>query len=382
MRSLEKAEVSVVASIHPWRRKPGDALQSVTETLKLPSMKAKEESPRRPEDAQLWAAVDAKLLQEAPEEALRIADTALIRAREAGDKRSQATALYLSIHVKAIQEDREVIDNLPSLLREVAALYREVGDLTEEESILKDIMGYQLGRGAKNEVSKMEAEIRDLFAAKKQEVPAALLRIAAVHYASGGAERARLLAEEAVEAAATLGDQATQGLALLACAAVHLSQQKLDDAVKAVERAVQLQDDKRQKASGYYAIAQISISMEKGLNIGKGKQVGWQASSQFVLQSRLGLSEALAALKTARALMQEAGDKASCSPSQQSWFDSQLPSGRLCFFALFVNLKAREIEILQIVTELHLGRQEASRIWCLSTGTVLDFCPTSCKCTS
>ncbi|CAE8662628.1 unnamed protein product, partial [Polarella glacialis] len=200
----------------------------------------------------------------------------------------------------------KVIDNLPSLLREVAALYREVGDLTEEESILKDIMGYQLGRGAKNEVSKMEAEIRDLFAAKKQEVPAALLRIAAVHYASGGAERARLLAEEAVEAAATLGDQATQGLALLACAAVHLSQQKLDDAVKAVERAVQLQDDKRQKASGYYAIAQISISMEKGL------------------------SEALAALKTARALMQEAGDK------------------------------AREIEILQIVTELHLGRQEAA----------------------
>ncbi|CAE8584703.1 unnamed protein product, partial [Polarella glacialis] len=207
MRSLEKAEVSVVASIHPWRRQPGDALQSVTETLKLPSMKAKEESPRRPEDAQLWAAVDAKLLQEAPEEALRIADTALIRAREAGDKRGQATALYLSIHAKAIQEDREVIDNLPSLLREVAALYREVGDLTEEESILKDIMGYQLGRGAKNEVSKMEAEIRDLFAAKKQEVPAALLRIAAVHYASGGAERARLLAEEAVEAAATLGDQ-------------------------------------------------------------------------------------------------------------------------------------------------------------------------------
>eukprot|EP00438_Fugacium_kawagutii_P026207 Skav223837 [mRNA] locus=scaffold1256:209261:220266:- [translate_table: standard] len=43
----------------------------------------------------------------------------------AGNKKGQALAMYLAIHVKVYQEDRTAIEKLPTSLKEVAALYKE-----------------------------------------------------------------------------------------------------------------------------------------------------------------------------------------------------------------------------------------------------------------
>ncbi|CAE7464838.1 unnamed protein product [Symbiodinium sp. CCMP2592] len=65
-------------SMHPWRRGPGDALQAVAETLKLPSAQVSKVQPKEG----LWKEVDAKLANEASDEAYDVATAALAKAQQ------------------------------------------------------------------------------------------------------------------------------------------------------------------------------------------------------------------------------------------------------------------------------------------------------------
>lgn len=304
LRPIEVPDAGVISSMHPWRRQPGDALRAVIESLKLPS--TQDIKSLLSEVGELQKAIDAKVLQEAYDDALRIAEAALAKAREAGNKKEHGTALYLSLHVKVLQEDREVVEALPSLLRDVATLYREADAKQEEEGVLKDIMSFQLARGDKSKASAVEQEIRERFSRIPTEAPGLLLRVAAVYFSSGDCASLQKLAQEALKLFTEQADKAGQVLSLMASAVGFLSQQKLQEAIEAIQTAMQLTDDRRQRANLQYAIAQIHVSIDTGL------------------------ADAAAALQKARNMMREAGDKAG------------------------------EVEILQILSELQLSRQQAS----------------------
>ncbi|CAE7464857.1 unnamed protein product [Symbiodinium sp. CCMP2592] len=223
----------------------------------------------------------------------------------AGDKKAQALASYLAVHVKVLQEDRKAIENLPKSLREVAALYGEVGDKREQEDVMKDILEFHLANGQREEAVKVEQEIRDQVKGNKKEEPPCLLRLAAVFYSMSAMEGARTLVEEAVAGFGASGDKAGSVTALRSMAMLYLSQQKFDEALQALEKAVQ--GTGTEKASIQYGISQVYAAMG-----GKG------------------VSSAVDALKKARTFMKEDGNKDG------------------------------ELEVLQIMSELMLSKQQGS----------------------
>lgn len=273
----------------------------MAETLKLPSAQVSKVQPKEG----LWKEVDAKLANEASDEAYDVAMAALAKAQQAGDKKAQALASYLAVHVKVLQEDRKAIENLPKSLREVAALYGEVGDKREQEDVMKDILEFHLANGQREEAAKVEQEIRDQVKGNKTEEPPCLLRLAAVFYSMSAMEGARTLVEEAVAGFGASGDKAGSVTALRSMAMLYLSQQKFDEALQALEKAVQ--GTGTEKASIQYGISQVYAAMG-----GKG------------------VSSAVDALKKARAFMKEDGNKDG------------------------------ELEVLQIMSELMLSKQQGS----------------------
>eukprot|EP00933_Yihiella_yeosuensis_P038129 TRINITY_DN32088_c0_g1_i1.p1 TRINITY_DN32088_c0_g1~~TRINITY_DN32088_c0_g1_i1.p1 ORF type:complete len:794 (+),score=175.52 TRINITY_DN32088_c0_g1_i1:70-2451(+) len=295
----------VVSTMHPWRQHPGDYLEAMIESLQLPSARTDAEL----SEPSLQKAVDAKLIRELHDEALGIAKAAMNKARDSNDKKEEALAKYLIAHIKALQGDYQSIEVLPELLRDISCLYGQAGAKTEEESVLKDVLGFHLTRGEAEKAGAVEEDILSLSKGVPQEAAAARLRVAAVHFASketgSSVESALLHVEEARNAFAGLSDQTGQAKALTAKAVLHLSQQNFDGALQALQSACDVQNDKKQKAHAQYAMAQVHISKENGVN------------------------DAVAALKKARAMMQEASDKGG------------------------------EVEILQVLSELYLSRKEA-----------------------
>ncbi|CAE7893651.1 unnamed protein product, partial [Symbiodinium necroappetens] len=79
-------------SMHPWRRGPGDALQAMAETLKLPSAQVSKVQPKEG----LWKEVDAKLANEASDEAYDVAMAALAKAQQVPAVSSIATVRLMS----------------------------------------------------------------------------------------------------------------------------------------------------------------------------------------------------------------------------------------------------------------------------------------------
>ncbi|CAJ1330407.1 unnamed protein product [Effrenium voratum] len=182
----------------------------------------------------------------------------MIFPAEAGDKKAQALAMYLAIHIKAIE-------NLPTSLMEVAALYKEAKDLREEEDVMKDILEFHLANSQREPAAKVEQDIRDRVKSNKKEEAPCLLRVAAVFYSMGAMEGARTLVEEAVAAFSSLGDKAGHVKALRSLAVLYLSQQKFDEALKALEKA--LQGTGTEKANVAYGMSQIYAAMGgKGVN--------------------------------------------------------------------------------------------------------------------
>ncbi|CAE7803014.1 unnamed protein product [Symbiodinium necroappetens] len=276
----------------------------------------------------------------------------------AGDKKAQALASYLAVHVKVLQEDRKAIENLPKSLREVAALYGEVGDKREQEDVMKDILEFHLANGQREEAAKVEQEIRDQVKGNKTEEPPCLLRLAAVFYSMSAMEGARTLVEEAVAGFGASGDKAGSVTALRSMAMLYLSQQKFDEALQALEKAVQ--GTGTEKASIQYGISQVYAAMG-----GKG------------------VSSAVDALKKARAFMKEDGNKAlmplgllAGSPTGAAAVPlcpEAKPEPRCavqntpCVIFKFLSddlqvevvSKDGQLEVLQIMSELMLSKQQA-----------------------
>eukprot|EP00930_Biecheleria_cincta_P036678 TRINITY_DN2513_c0_g1_i3.p1 TRINITY_DN2513_c0_g1~~TRINITY_DN2513_c0_g1_i3.p1 ORF type:complete len:783 (-),score=193.59 TRINITY_DN2513_c0_g1_i3:266-2578(-) len=293
----------VIASIHGWRRQPCNALQATGEKLKLPSSQAKPTQNDNP----LWVAVEEALANDSADKALADTDAALQKAKEAGDKKGQAVAMYLESHVRVVLEDRAAIDKLAATMKEVAALYKQANARQEELDVNKDIMEFLFLNGKNDEAEGMEKEIRAEVKSDKKLEASTLLDLAAVYYVLGRLDKAKGLVDEAAAAFEGLKDKAGLGQASLASAVLSLSQQKFDDALNILERSLQAQDDKKLKASIQYAMSQVHCAM--------GPQ---------------GLGSAFSDLKKARAFMQEARD----------------PEG--------------ELEVLQVMQELHASQNQAS----------------------
>lgn len=307
MPSTDRFEAFLL-SMHPWRRQPEDALQAMAETLKLPSGQVTKAKPKEG----LWKEVDEKLTKESPEAALALAEEELAKAKQAGNKKAQALAMYLAIHVKVYQEDRTAIEKLPASLKEVSPLYKEAGDVMEEEDVMKDILEFHLANSQRDAAAKTEEEIRDRVRSSKKEEAPCLLRVAAVFYSMGAMEGARTLVEEAVAGFSSLGDQAGQVKSLRSLAVLYLSQQKFNDALTALEKA--LIGTAVEKANICYAQSQIYAAM------GGSK----------------GVSSAIESMQKARSFMQEGKNQDG------------------------------ELECLQIISELQLSSQKGDSA--LATG--------------
>jgi len=247
-----------ISSMHAWRRQPGDALQATLDSLKLPSTQVKSSKDTDP----LTEAVGACVQREAYEEAEAQIELGLSQARQASDKKKEAMALYLRVHLRALQDDREVIQELPRNLNQVRVLYREVAAKTEEEGVLKDILEWHISREDKLEVNRQKEAICSLYT-EKREIAAATLRVAAVHYAMAKTVDALKLAQEALELFVELDDKDGQANALQSIAVIHLSKQELQEAVKAAEKAVEALSDKRQQALATCIIAQMNVATER-----------------------------------------------------------------------------------------------------------------------
>ncbi|CAK9041625.1 unnamed protein product [Durusdinium trenchii] len=197
--------------------------------------------------------------------AFRLQKQSLQPCLQAGNKKAQALALYLAIHVKVYQEDRVAIEKLPTSLKEVAMLYHEAGDFREQEDVMKDILEFHLANSQREAAAATEQEIRDRVRTNKKEEAPCLLRVASVFYAMGAMEGARTLVEEAVASFTSLADQAGQVKALRSLAVLYLAQQKFDDALGALQKA--LLGSNVEKANICYAQSQIYAAMggSKGL---------------------------------------------------------------------------------------------------------------------
>lgn len=173
--------VQVIASIHGWRRQPGNALQATGEKLKLPSSQAK---PKK-NDSPLWQAVEEALATDSADKALADAEAALQKAKEASDKKGQAVAMYLESHVRVVLEDRVAIDKLASTMKDVATLYKEANARQEELDVNKDIMEFLFLNGKKDEAEGVEKEIRAQVKSDKKLESSTLLDLAAIYYVLG-----------------------------------------------------------------------------------------------------------------------------------------------------------------------------------------------------
>jgi len=301
MRESQKFE-AFISSMHAWRRQPGDALQAVAETLKLPSCQANLPQKKAP----LWQAVEKAIAAEAYGEALAEIAAALAAAKQAGDRAGEALAIYLESHVQVLQEDRKAIEGLSKSLECVADIYHEAGATKDEEDVLKDLIEWHLVNSQKQEAEVVEKRLLEILKASKEE-PVGLLQLASVYFSTGDLEKAKGHVDQAMSVFGSQGNKAGQAMALRALAVLYLSQQRFDAAIKALEQALQTQDDKAEKANLQYGLSQIYCAM------------GGQ-----------GLNQAFSALKDGRSLMKQAGNEEG------------------------------ELEILQIVQELHMNNKQGA----------------------
>lgn len=284
----------MISSLHAWRRDPGDALQAALNSLKLPSV---QDVSKKQVDS-LTEVVSGCVQREAYTEALSYIDLALREAQQAGDAAKQALASYLRLHVQVLQEDGEVIQDLPRCLQQIRSLYKEAGDTHEEEAVLKDLLEFYLNKDDTIEARKQKDAICGLYD-NQPEVAAATLRVAAVYFGVSKTAEAQRLAEEALDIYRRLGDKDGEAHVLQSIAVIHLSKRALPAAVQAAEGALVLLAEEKQKAIASCIIAQIHYAAE-------------------------GFDAAAAAYRAARAKLAEEG------------------------------LKAEEVEVLQLLAEMHL----------------------------
>mmetsp|Transcript_13955 Transcript_13955/g.32763 ORF Transcript_13955/g.32763 Transcript_13955/m.32763 type:complete len:854 (-) Transcript_13955:127-2688(-) len=222
--------------------------------------------------------VDTSLMADALDDAAKVAASALTLFKGAGNKKGEATALYLQTYVKS--EKRVLRDALPQL-EEVAKMFKEAGATKEEELVLKDILSYYVGKSDSDGTSKLKSQVQE-------KGSAALLRVVAdTFFNLKEYDEANRLAMEALSAFRSQGDKAGEVAALRAVMNVHISKSEWDDALQQADQLASKLDDKKHKAGAMYMVVSIQLQREDGYG------------------------EAVTALGKVRTLYKEAGDASS-----------------------------------------------------------------------
>jgi len=278
--SSEAAMLSLKGSVGP-------AAAAVTEAVKaVPAIDVMSPS------------VDSSVLAEAMDDATKVAEDALALFKEAGDKKGEATALYLSTYIKS--EKRLLRDALPAL-EEVQKLFKDAGATKDEELVIKDILSYHLGKADSEAANKLKS---DVMGGDKKAGAAALIRVMAdTYFTMKELDEAQKLVMEALAMFRGASDKDGEVGGLRAVVNCHLAKGELDDALGVADQIVGKVDDKKKKAGAMYVLASIQLSKDDGL------------------------SEAVAALGKVRSFFKDAGASAGEAEALMATAELQLANG-------------------------------------------------------
>jgi len=240
------AILSAEAAMLPLKGQVGPAAAAVGEALKaMPAIEAMSPS------------VDTAILAEALDDAAQVAEDALVLFKQAGDKKGEATALYLSTYVKS--EKRVLRDALPAL-EEIQALYKDAGAKKEEELVIKDILSYHLGKADTDAASKL----KKVTAGDKAGAAALIRVIADTYFTMKEIDEAQKLVMEAISMFRDAGDKDGEVGGLRGMVNVHLAKGEIDDALGVADQIVGKCDSPTKKAGAMYAMASLLLAKEGG----------------------------------------------------------------------------------------------------------------------
>eukprot|EP00408_Alexandrium_pacificum_P005698 CAMPEP_0171238200 /NCGR_PEP_ID=MMETSP0790-20130122/43352_1 /TAXON_ID=2925 /ORGANISM="Alexandrium catenella, Strain OF101" /LENGTH=854 /DNA_ID=CAMNT_0011704561 /DNA_START=43 /DNA_END=2607 /DNA_ORIENTATION=- len=281
------AILSPEAALLSLRGFVGPAAGAVTEAVKVvPGI-----------DTDMSPSVDTSILAEAMDDATKVAEDALALFKEAGDKKGEAFALYLSTYIKS--EKRLLRDALPAL-DEVQKLFKDAGASKEEELVIKDILSYHLGKADSEAAGKIKSEVT---AGDKKAGAAKLIRVVAdTYFTMKELDQAQKLVQEAVAMFREVKDKDGEVGGLRAVVNCHLAKGELDDALGVMDQVVGKVDNKF-KAGSMYMVASLQLSKDDGL------------------------SEAVAALGKVRSFFKDAGDSAGEAQSLMATAELQMANG-------------------------------------------------------